>query len=125
MKLRYVASAILYSNMIALDYFQHSVSFRAKASTFHPNVRLNNFIFVFNLQGFGAKLPPSGQLSFQFPLNGNAEVPYCSDVNEIITHYRDQLHAVELYGPTNFAPVNEMNELIYSNYFYSFTFFPL
>lgn len=50
-------------------------------------------------------MPPSGQLSFQFPLNGNSTRPYCSGVEEIIKHYRDQLHIVELYGPTNFAPV--------------------
>lgn len=55
--------------------------------------------------GFGAKLPPTGQVSFQFPLNGNPSHPYCSGVEEIIEHYREQLKVVKLYGPTNFAPV--------------------
>lgn len=50
--------------------------------------------------GFGAKLPPSGQVSFQFNLNGSL-TPYCSDVEEIIQHYREQLKVIELYGPTN------------------------
>lgn len=55
--------------------------------------------------GFGAKLPPHGLVSFQFPLNGNPVHPYCSGVEEILRHYRDYLNIVELYGPTNFAPV--------------------
>lgn len=50
-------------------------------------------------------MPPSGQVSFQFPLNDNAAHPYCSSVDEILRHYRHQLSQVELYGPTNFAPV--------------------
>lgn len=44
-------------------------------------------------------------MSFQFPLNGNPLHPYCSHVEEIIGHYREQLKVVQLYGPTNFAPV--------------------
>lgn len=55
--------------------------------------------------GFGAKLPPSGQISHQFPLNGNTSHPYCAGVEEILTHYRNCLKSVTLYGPTNFAPV--------------------
>lgn len=56
-------------------------------------------------KGFGAKLPPSGNVSHQFPLNGNPSHPYCSGVEEILQHYRNQLNCVQLYGPTNFAPV--------------------
>lgn len=104
--------------------------------------------------GFGAKLPPAGNVSHQFPLNGmlpffrhflpfssaiacfdmmsieplfkyfnvlilskkiiidfftlftgNPSHPYCSSIEEILVHYRTQLNAVQLYGPTNFAPV--------------------
>lgn len=62
-----------------------------------------NFSFFF--LGFGAKLPPHGLVSFQFPLNRNPVHPYCSGVEEILRHYRDYLDVVELYGPTNFAPV--------------------
>lgn len=57
------------------------------------------------LTGFGAKLPPSGQVSHQFPLNSNPAHPYCYSVDEILTHYRNQLSIVTLYGPTNFSPV--------------------
>lgn len=62
------------------------------------------FVLVF-VKGFGAKIPPTGNVSHQFPLNGNPSHPYCSGVDEILTHYRSQLNAVQLYGPTNFAPV--------------------
>lgn len=65
---------------------------------------MNHFFLRLKL-GFGAKLPPSGHVSFQFPLNENAAHPYCSSVDEILRHYRHQLNKVQLYGPTNFAPV--------------------
>lgn len=55
--------------------------------------------------GFGAKLPPDGEISHQFPLNGNPNHPYCSSVDEILQHYRNSLTKVQLYGPTNFSPV--------------------
>lgn len=63
------------------------------------------FLFSISISGFGAKLPPDNQVSFQFPLNGNPLHPYCNGIEEILTHYRNQLKCVELYGPTNFAPV--------------------
>lgn len=65
---------------------------------------LNNLEF-FSVTGFGAKLPPSGQVSHQFPLNGNKSHPYCSGVEEILEFYRNALRQVHLFGPTNFAPV--------------------
>lgn len=55
--------------------------------------------------GFGARLPPNGDVSHQFPLNGNPSHPYCTGVEEILQHYRNSLTTVQLYGPTNFAPV--------------------
>lgn len=61
--------------------------------------------FSFNFSGFGAKMPPNFHVSHQFPLNGNKSHPYCSGVNEILEHYRNTLRQVQLYGPTNFAPV--------------------
>lgn len=55
--------------------------------------------------GFGAKIPPTGQVFHQFALNNNPSHPYCSGVEEILSHYRLRLKTVQLYGPTNFAPV--------------------
>ncbi|XP_031627870.1 copine-8-like [Contarinia nasturtii] len=55
--------------------------------------------------GFGAKLPPSNEVSHQFPLNDNVDHPYCSSIEEIMVHYRRQLNTVQLFGPCNFSPV--------------------
>lgn len=60
---------------------------------------------MFPAFGFGAKLPPHGDVSHQFPLNGNTSHPYCSSINEIVSHYRNCLATVTLYGPTNFSLV--------------------
>lgn len=55
--------------------------------------------------GFGAKLPPAGNVSHQFPLNSKPSSPFCSNIQEILTHYRNTLSRVQLFGPTNFSPV--------------------
>ncbi|XP_072569379.1 copine-5-like isoform X3 [Paramormyrops kingsleyae] len=60
---------------------------------------------MFPALGFGAKLPPDGRVSHEFPLNGNAENPYCSGMEGILEAYHQSLKTVQLYGPTNFAPV--------------------
>lgn len=60
---------------------------------------------MFPAFGFGAKLPPNGEVSHQFSLNGNHSHPYCSSISEILTHYRNCLATVTLYGPTNFSLV--------------------
>lgn len=60
---------------------------------------------MFPAFGFGAKLPPNGDVSHQFALNGNQSHPYCSSISEIVTHYRNCLATVTLYGPTNFSLV--------------------
>ncbi|XP_037030400.1 copine-9-like [Bradysia coprophila] len=65
--------------------------------------------------GFGAKLP-SGEISHQFPLNGNPAHPYCKGIEEIMDHYRNCLKTVELYGPTNFAPVINSTSAIAEKY---------
>ncbi|XP_041713067.1 copine-8-like isoform X1 [Coregonus clupeaformis] len=60
---------------------------------------------MFPALGFGAKLPPDGQVSHEFPLNGNIENPYCNGMEGILEAYHQSLKTVQLYGPTNFAPV--------------------
>ncbi len=66
--------------------------------------------------GFGAKLPPAGNVSHQFALNNNPSHPYCKNVEEIRTHYLSRLYEVQLYGPTNFAPVINNTIAIASQY---------
>ncbi|XP_061644540.1 copine Va isoform X3 [Phyllopteryx taeniolatus] len=60
---------------------------------------------MFPALGFGAKLPPDGRVSHEFPLNGNLENPYCNGMEGILDAYHQSLKTVQLYGPTNFAPV--------------------
>ncbi|KAJ4933797.1 hypothetical protein JOQ06_006608, partial [Pogonophryne albipinna] len=60
---------------------------------------------MFPALGFGAKLPPDGRVSHEFPLNGNIENPYCNGMQGILDAYHQSLKTVQLYGPTNFAPV--------------------
>ncbi|XP_032655539.1 copine-5 isoform X1 [Chelonoidis abingdonii] len=60
---------------------------------------------MFPALGFGAKIPPDGHVSHEFPLNGNADNPYCSGIEGILEAYHKSLKTVQLYGPTNFAPV--------------------
>uniref|UniRef100_A0A8D3BB51 Copine Va n=1 Tax=Scophthalmus maximus TaxID=52904 RepID=A0A8D3BB51_SCOMX len=60
---------------------------------------------MFPALGFGAKLPPDGRVSHEFPLNGNIDNPYCNGMEGILEAYHQSLKTVQLYGPTNFAPV--------------------
>uniref|UniRef100_A0A3Q1G7E5 Copine family member 9 n=1 Tax=Acanthochromis polyacanthus TaxID=80966 RepID=A0A3Q1G7E5_9TELE len=55
--------------------------------------------------GFGAKLPPDGKISHAFPLNSNTENPNCVGIEGVLEAYFQSLRTVQLYGPTNFAPV--------------------
>uniref|UniRef100_A0A8C2JBG6 Copine Vb n=1 Tax=Cyprinus carpio TaxID=7962 RepID=A0A8C2JBG6_CYPCA len=70
---------------------------------------------MFPALGFGAKLPPDGHVSHEFPLNGNIENPYCNGIEGILEAYHQSLKTVQLYGPTNFAPV--VNHVDGSQYF--------
>lgn len=55
--------------------------------------------------GFGARIPPDGRVSHEFFLNGNPQNPYCNGIGAIMQAYQQTLRTVQLYGPTNFAPV--------------------
>eukprot|EP00092_Neocalanus_flemingeri_P106493 GFUD01136651.1.p1 GENE.GFUD01136651.1~~GFUD01136651.1.p1 ORF type:complete len:613 (+),score=118.61 GFUD01136651.1:100-1938(+) len=59
---------------------------------------------MFPALGFGARIPPDGKVSHEFFLNLTGD-PYCSGVDGILAAYHQSLHNVQLYGPTNFAPV--------------------
>nr|XP_046237856.1 copine-9-like isoform X1 [Scatophagus argus] len=60
---------------------------------------------LFPAYGFGAKLPPDGKISHAFPLNSNTENPNCVGIDGVLEAYFQSLRTVQLYGPTNFAPV--------------------
>ncbi|KAK3752663.1 hypothetical protein RRG08_054518, partial [Elysia crispata] len=43
--------------------------------------------------------------------NGNPQNPYCPGIDGVLDAYHKTLHAVQLYGPTNFAPcVNHVSK---------------
>uniref|UniRef100_A0A452TYY3 Copine 5 n=1 Tax=Ursus maritimus TaxID=29073 RepID=A0A452TYY3_URSMA len=61
---------------------------------------------MFPALGFGAKLPPDGRPPYpRCPQNGNQENPSCCGIDGILEAYHHSLRTVQLYGPTNFAPV--------------------
>uniref|UniRef100_A0A8B9GDY0 C2 domain-containing protein n=1 Tax=Amazona collaria TaxID=241587 RepID=A0A8B9GDY0_9PSIT len=60
---------------------------------------------LFPALGFGARIPPDGRVSHEFPLNGDAENPACRGIEGVLEAYHRSLRRVQLYGPTNFAPV--------------------
>ncbi|KAL3219716.1 hypothetical protein MRX96_030264 [Rhipicephalus microplus] len=60
---------------------------------------------MFPALGFGARLPPDGTVSHEFFLNGHPTDPYCVGIEGVLEAYRRTLRSVQLYGPTNFAPV--------------------
>uniref|UniRef100_A0A673MGP8 Copine-3-like n=1 Tax=Sinocyclocheilus rhinocerous TaxID=307959 RepID=A0A673MGP8_9TELE len=60
---------------------------------------------MFPAFGFGAQIPPTWQVSHEFPLNFNPTNPFCAGVEGVVEAYRMCLPQVKLYGPTNFAPI--------------------
>lgn len=54
--------------------------------------------------GFGARFL-NGNVSHAFALNGNDGKPECAYIDGILQAYRSIIRNVELYGPTNFAPI--------------------
>lgn len=55
--------------------------------------------------GFGARIPPNNEVSHCFPLNFQADNPFCKGVEGILESYSSCISQVTLYGPTNFSPV--------------------
>merc|ERR1719454_808340 len=57
---------------------------------------------LFPVYGFGARIPPNGQVSHMFPCNFQNHNPFVQDVNGILEVYRHCLPQIQLFGPTNF-----------------------
>ncbi|GAB1603194.1 copine-3-like isoform X2 [Argonauta hians] len=60
---------------------------------------------LFPAFGFGARIPPLMKVSHEFPLNFNMSNPHCAGIDGVLTAYQTCLHQVQLYGPTNAAPI--------------------
>lgn len=59
---------------------------------------------LFPVLGFGARIPPRGDVSHLFYVNGHPDNPYCERTGGILASYKGCISRVQLYGPTNFAP---------------------
>ncbi|XP_070708666.1 copine-3-like [Pempheris klunzingeri] len=60
---------------------------------------------MFPVFGFGAQIPPSWQVSHEFPINFNPANPFCSGIEGVVTAYQQCLPRLKLWGPTNFSPI--------------------
>uniref|UniRef100_A0A3B4ZN83 Copine-3 n=1 Tax=Stegastes partitus TaxID=144197 RepID=A0A3B4ZN83_9TELE len=60
---------------------------------------------MFPALGFGAQIPPTWQVSHEFPINFNPANPFCEGIEGVVTAYQQCLPRVKLYGPTNFSPI--------------------
>ncbi|XP_041816869.1 copine-3-like isoform X1 [Chelmon rostratus] len=60
---------------------------------------------MFPVFGFGAQVPPSFQVSHEFPVNFNPTSPFCEGIEGVVTAYQQCLPRLKLWGPTNFSPI--------------------
>jgi len=67
---------------------------------------------LFPVIGFGARIPPSGQVSHEFYVNGHPSNPYCERISGVLAAYKSCISTVQLYGPTNFSPtINHVSKI--------------
>lgn len=66
--------------------------------------------------GFGARLPPTGQVSHNFAVNFNPSNPSCHGIEGVLQAYQQCIRSVQLYGPTNFSPIiNEVSSMAHES----------
>ncbi|XP_044617517.1 copine-7 isoform X3 [Equus asinus] len=59
----------------------------------------------FSALGFGARIPPKYEVSHNFAINFDPEDDECEGIQGVVEAYQNCLPRVQLYGPTNVAPV--------------------
>jgi len=59
---------------------------------------------MFPVYGFGARLPPTRRISHNFNVNFTND-PNCHKIEGVLDAYQRCIRSVELWGPTNFAPI--------------------
>nr|XP_027789117.1 copine-7 isoform X1 [Marmota flaviventris] len=59
----------------------------------------------FSALGFGARIPPKYEVSHDFAINFNPEDDECEGIQGVVEAYQNCLPQVQLYGPTNVAPI--------------------
>ncbi|XP_068999900.1 copine-4-like isoform X2 [Embiotoca jacksoni] len=60
---------------------------------------------MFPAFGFGAQIPPDFKVSHDFAVNFNEENPECAGIQGVVEAYQACLPRLQLYGPTNIAPI--------------------
>ncbi|XP_069392893.1 copine-4 [Paralichthys olivaceus] len=60
---------------------------------------------MFPAFGFGAQIPPDFKVSHDFAVNFNEENPECAGIQGVVEAYQACLPKLQLYGPTNIAPI--------------------
>ncbi|XP_037836427.1 copine-4 [Kryptolebias marmoratus] len=60
---------------------------------------------MFPAFGFGARIPPEYKISHDFAVNFNEENPECAGIQGLVEAYQACLPKLQLYGPTNIAPI--------------------
>ncbi|KAM3872814.1 copine-4 [Diretmus argenteus] len=60
---------------------------------------------MFPAFGFGARIPPDFKVSHDFAVNFNKENPECAGIQGVVEAYQTCLPKLQLYGPTNIAPI--------------------
>ncbi|KAM4614577.1 copine-7 [Discoglossus pictus] len=59
----------------------------------------------FSALGFGARIPPKYEVSHDFAINFNPDDDECEGIQGIVESYQNCLPKIQLYGPTNVAPI--------------------
>ncbi|XP_066483283.1 copine-4 [Tiliqua scincoides] len=60
---------------------------------------------MFPVYGFGARIPPDFKVSHDFAINFNEDNPECAGIQGVVEAYQNCLPKLQLYGPTNIAPI--------------------
>ncbi|XP_029445193.1 copine-4 isoform X2 [Rhinatrema bivittatum] len=60
---------------------------------------------MFPAFGFGARIPPEYKVSHDFAVNFNEDNPECAGIQGVVEAYQSCLPKIQLYGPTNIAPI--------------------
>ncbi|MGH0120318.1 UNVERIFIED_CONTAM: hypothetical protein FKN15_057220 [Acipenser sinensis] len=59
----------------------------------------------FSALGFGARIPPNYEVSHDFAINFNPDDDECEEIQGVVEAYQNCLPKIQLYGPTNVAPI--------------------
>ncbi|XP_051526652.1 copine-4 [Myxocyprinus asiaticus] len=60
---------------------------------------------MFPAFGFGAQIPPEFKVSHDFAVNFDEDNPECAGIQGVVEAYQNCLPKIQLYGPTNIAPI--------------------